>query len=35
MTKPEFLLTISLLYQPENDENEEKYQFEDNKLIQY
>ena len=37
MTKTEFLLTISIQYQPDfiSDENKEEYQFGDNKLIQY
>ena len=33
--KTEFLLTISIQYQPDIDENREKYQFGDNQLIQY
>ena len=35
MTKTELLLTISIQYQAESDENEEKYHLGDYKLIQY
>ena len=35
VTKTEFLLTLSLQYQADNNENKEKYQSEDYWLIQF